>query len=129
MTNEIKEWFLMPSIKECLAEYEKQELGLISDIAKHGCAGGVPGLTYYSETASFYDEHEDEIWTILSDEADAAGIANGLMLHNICKQPTSMRVLKNDLVWFAVQVAAQHLEDNLEEELLAPVDQQVDPRC
>ena len=119
----------MPTIKECLAEYEKQELGLIADIAKNGCAGGVQGLTYYSETASFYDEHEDEIWTILSDEADAAGIANGLMLHNICKEPTSMRVLKNDRVWFAVEVAAQHLEDNLEEELLAPVDQQVDPRC
>ena len=115
----------MPSIKECLAEYEKQELGLISDIAKHGCAGGVPGLIYYSETASFYDEHEDEIWTILSDEADAAGIANGLMLHNICKEPTSMRVLKNDLVWFAVEVAAQHLE----EELRDPVTQQEVPRC
>src|SRR6056300_705656 len=129
MTKEIQEWYLMPSIKECLAEYEKQELGLISDIAKHGCAGGVSGLTYYSETASFYDEHEDEIWTILSDEADAAGIANGLMLYNICKQPTSMRVLKNDLVWFAVQVAAQELIDNLEEELRDPVTQQEDPRC
>ncbi len=129
MTNEIKEWFLMPSINSCLAEYEKQELGLIADIAKHGCAGGVPGLTYYSETASFYDEHEDEIWTILSDAADAAGIANGLMLYNICKEPTSMRVLKNDLVWFAVQVAAQELVDNLEEELRDPVTQQGVSRC
>jgi hypothetical protein len=129
MTKEIQEWYLMPSIKECLAEYEKQELGLISDIAKHGCAGGVSGLVYYSETASFYDEHEDEIWTILSDEADAAGIANGLMLYNICKEPTSMRVLKNDLVWFAVQVAAQELVDNLEEELRDPVTQQEVPRC
>jgi hypothetical protein len=129
MTNEIKEWFLMPSIKECLAEYEKQELGLIADIAKHGCAGGVPGLTYYSETASFYDEHEDEIWTILSDEADAAGMANGSMLYNICKEPTSMRTLENDLVWFAVQIAAQKLVDNLEEELRDPVTQQEVPRC
>ena len=125
MINEIKEWFLMPSIKECLAEYEKQELGLIADIAKHGCAGGVPGLTYYSETASFYDEHEDEIWTILSDEADAAGIANGLMLYNICKDPHSLTTLKNDLVWFAVEVAAQELVNNLEEENRAQFDQQV----
>ena len=125
----ITEWFLMPSIKECLAEYEKQELGLIADSAKHGCAGGVPGLTYYSETGSFYDEHETEIWTILSDAADAAGIANGLMLYNICKNPDSLTILKNDLVWFAVEVAAQQLEDNLEEETLDPVNQQVDPRC
>ena len=119
----------MTTINSWLLQGEKDENFLISDIAKHGCAGGIGGLIYYSETASFYDEHEDEIWTILSDEADAAGIKNGLMLYNICKEPTSMRTLKNDLVWFAVQVAAQHLEDNLEEETLAPVNQQVDPRC
>jgi len=109
MTKDIQEWFLMPSIKECLAEYEKQELGLISDIAKHGCSGGVPGLTYYSETTAFYDAHEDEVWQELTDAADAAGIANGLMLYNICKNPTSLRTLKNDLVWFAVEVCAQQL--------------------
>jgi hypothetical protein len=115
MTEEIdvlgtQEWFLMPSIKECLAEYEKQELGLIADIAKHGCAGGVPGLTYYDETSSFYDQHEDEIWQVLTDTADAAGIKNGLQLFNICKDPSSLRVLKNDLVWFAVEVCAQELD-------------------
>ena len=115
MTKEIQEWYKMPSIKECLAEYEKQELGLISDIAKHGCAGGVSGLTYYNETSAFYDAHETEIWTILSDEADAAGILNGLMLYNICKNPNDMTTLKNDLVWFAVEVAARELQDNLEE--------------
>lgn len=120
MTSTIKDW---------LTEGEKEERFLISDIAKHGCAGGVSGLTYYNETSSFYDEHEDEIWTILSDEADASGIANGSMLYNICKQPTSMEVLENDLVWFAVQIAAQELVDNLEEELRDPVKQQVDPRC
>ena len=129
MTKEIQEWFLMPSIKECLAEYEKQELGLISDIAKHGCAGGVPGLTYYSETTAFYDAHETEIWTMVSDAADAAGILNGLQIYNICKNPDSLTILKNDLVWFAVEVAAQQLEDNLEDETLDPVNQQVDPRC
>jgi len=129
MTKDIQEWFLMPSIKECLAEYEKQELGLISDIAKHGCSGGVSGLTYYNETTSFYDQHEAEIWTMVVDAADAAGILNGLQIYNICKNPDSLTILKNDLVWFAVEVAAQQLEDNLEEETLDPVNQQVDPRC
>ena len=116
-------------IKQWLVEYEKQELGLIKDIAEHGCEGGVTGLIYYFETSKFHDEHEDEIWSLLSDAADAAGIANGLMLYNICKQPTSMRVLKNDLVWFAVQITAQELVDNLEEELRDPVNQQEVPRC
>ena len=116
MTKEIQEWFLMPSIKECLVEYEKQELGLISDIAKHGCSGGVAGITYYSETTSFHDQHGTEIWAMVSDAADAAGIANGLMLYNICKNPDSLEILKNDLVWWAVEVAAQDLLENLEED-------------
>ena len=122
MTKDIQEWFLMPSIKECLAEYEKQELGLISDIAKHGCAGGVSGLIYYSETSSFYDQHEGEIWQVLKDTADAAGIKNGLQLYNICKDPSSLELLKNDLVWFAVEVCAQELDASAREEKLAVFD-------
>ena len=122
MTKDIQEWFLMPSIKECLAEYEKQELGLISDIAKHGCAGGVSGLIYYSETSSFYDQHEGEIWQVLKDTADAAGIQNGLQLYNICIDPPSLEILKNDLVWFAVEVLAQELDAAVREEKLAAFD-------
>ena len=105
----------MTTINSWLLQGEKEERFLISDIAKHGCAGGIGGIIYYNETSAFYDDHETEIWTILSDAADAAGITNGLMLYNICKQPTSMRVLKNDLVWFAVEVAAKELQDNLQE--------------
>ena len=106
----------MTTINSWLLQGEKEERFLISDIAKHGCAGGVSGLTYYSETTAFYDAHETEIWTILSDEADAAGILNGLMLYNICKNPDDLTTLKNDLVWFAVKVAARELQDNLQEE-------------
>ncbi len=115
----------MATIKEWLTEGEKNETFLISDIAKHGCAGGIGGLIYYNETTSFYNDHEDEIWAILTDAADAAGIKNGLMLYNICKDPSSLTTLKNDLVWFAVEVAAQELVNNLEEENRAQFDQQV----
>jgi hypothetical protein len=106
MTDTINKW---------LTEGQENDSFLIKDIAEHGCAGGVSGLTYYNETSAFYDAHETEIWTILSDEADAAGILNGLMLYNICKNPDDMTTLKNDLVWFAVEVAAKELQDNLEE--------------
>ena len=105
----------MTTINSWLLQGEKEERFLISDIAKHGCAGGVSGLTYYNETTAFYDAHETEIWTILSDEADAAGILNGLMLYNICKNPEDLTTLKNDLVWFAVEVAAKELQDNLQD--------------
>ena len=104
----------MGKIKDWLAQGEKDESFLISDIAKHGCSGGVPGLTYYNETAAFYDAHEDEVWQELTDAANAAGILNGLMLYNICKDPSSLRILKNDLVWFAVEVCAQRLMAELE---------------
>jgi hypothetical protein len=107
---------MMTTINSWLLQGEKEERFLISDIAKHGCAGGVSGLTYYRETSAFYDDHEAEIWAMVSDAADAAGILNGLMLYNICKNPDSLEILKNDLVWWAVEVAAQDLLENLEED-------------
>ena len=109
MTEELKEWFLMPSIKECLAEYEKQDIGLIADIAKHGCSGGVTGITYYAETTAFHDHHQEEIWQLVQDHADAAGLKNGEFLQHISQDPTSLTGLVNDLVWWAVKVRAQEL--------------------
>ena len=106
----------MTTINSWLLQGEKEERFLISDIAKHGCAGGIGGLVYYKETSAFYDDHEAEIWAMVSDAADAAGIANGLMLYNICKNPDSLEILKNDLVWWAVELAAQDLLENLEED-------------
>jgi len=106
----------MTTINSWLLQGEKEERFLISDIAKHGCAGGIGGLVYYRETSAFYDDHEAEIWAMVSDAADAAGILNGLMLYNICKNPDSLEILKNDLVWWAVEVAAQDLLENLEED-------------
>ena len=106
----------MTTINSWLLQGQKEESFLISDIAKHGCAGGIGGLVYYKETSAFYDDHEAEIWAMVSDAADAAGIANGLMLYNICKNPDSLEILKNDLVWWAVELAAQDLLENLEED-------------
>ena len=109
MTKEIQEWYKMPSIKECLAEYEKQELGLISDIAKHGCSGGVAGIIYYDETTAFHDQHEEEIWQMIGDQADDNGLKNGEFLQHVTSDPGSLKNVKNDLVWWAVEVRAQEL--------------------
>ena len=109
MSDELQEWFKMPSITECLVEYEKQELGLISDIAQHGCKGGVSGLTYYAETESFHEHHQEEIWQLVQEQADEAGIQKGNMLLHISRDPGSLTQLVNDLVWWAVEVRAQEL--------------------
>ena len=108
---EVKQWFLMPSIKECLVEYEKQDIGLINDIAKHGCSGGVAGITYYTETTSFHDHHQEEIWQLVRDHSDEAGLKNGEFLQHISQDPTSLTGLVNDLVWWAVKVRAEELRD------------------
>jgi hypothetical protein len=109
MTKEIQEWYKMPSIKECLAEYEKQDIGLISDIAKHGCSGGVSGIIYYDETTAFHDQHEEEIWQLIDDQADDNGLKNGEFLQHVTSDPGSLKIFKNDLVWWAVEVRAQEL--------------------
>jgi len=109
MTDELKEWYLMPSIKECLVEYQKQDIGLIADIAKHGCVGGVAGITYYSETIAFHDHHQEEIWQLVGDQADDNGLKNGEFLQHISEDPTSLTGLVNDLVWWAVKIRAQEL--------------------
>jgi len=109
MPEEVQEWFKKDTITKCLAEYEKQELGLVSDIAKHGCSGGVAGLVYYSETTSFHDLHQGEIWSLLQEHADEAGIQKGNMLTHISRDPGSLTQLVNDLVWWAVEVRAQEL--------------------
>ena len=111
MTDELKEWFLMPSIKECLAEYQKQDIGLIADIAKHGCSGGVAGITSYSETTAFHDHHHEEIWQLVQDHADEAGIQKGNMLLHISRDPGSLTQLVNDIVWWAVEIRAQELQE------------------
>tara|TARA_R110000782_G_scaffold261360_1_gene352962 strand:- start:250 stop:612 length:363 start_codon:yes stop_codon:yes gene_type:complete len=109
MSDELQEWYRMPSIKECLVEYEKQELGLIKDIAVHGCSGGVSGLTYYAETTAFHELHQEEIWQLVGDHADDNGLKNGEFLQHVTSDPGSLTQLTNDLVWYAVEVRAQEL--------------------
>ena len=99
----------MPTITECLAEYQKQDIGLISDIAQHGCSGGVAGIIYYDETTSFHDHHQEEIWQLVQDHANDSGLKNGEFLQHISKDPSSLKHLVNDLVWWAVEVRAQEL--------------------
>tara|TARA_B110000503_G_scaffold124704_1_gene191486 strand:+ start:234 stop:401 length:168 start_codon:yes stop_codon:yes gene_type:complete len=36
---EMHDWTMMKSINSCLVEYQRRDIGLVSDIAKHGCAG------------------------------------------------------------------------------------------
>ena len=98
------------NIKEWLRKGEKEDIFLISDIAKHGCSGGVSGLIYYRETRAFHDEHEEEIWDLVAEYAENEGCKLMELVYRITKNAGSITQLKNDLVWWAVEVRAQELQ-------------------
>tara|TARA_R100001594_G_scaffold13866_1_gene29502 strand:- start:1092 stop:1418 length:327 start_codon:yes stop_codon:yes gene_type:complete len=104
-------------IQEWLLAKEKEEGAgstLIKDIANHGCQGGVPGIIYYNETVAFYTEHEEEIFEQLEDYAEQEGLKLGEKVQQVARDAGSLRQLKNNLVWWAVEVRAQQLLDQRE---------------
>ena len=98
------------NIKEWLRKGEKEDVFLISDIAKHGCSGGVSGLIYYRETRAFHDEHEEEIWNLVAEYAENEGCKLMELVYRITKNAGSITQLKNDLVWWTVEVRAHELQ-------------------
>jgi len=98
-------------IKQWLVLEEKKEVLLIKDIAEHGCEGGVTGLIYYWETTKFHDEHEDEIWSIVSRFAVDSGQTIMQYIAVVAKDAGDLKQLKNNLVWLAVESVAQDLDE------------------
>ncbi len=85
----------------------------IKDVANYGCAGGVSGFIYYSETEKFFDEYEDEIYDYLND--------CGFSMKNFVDTGSTISTLKNEMVWCVVECwcQAQHMGNELEREALA----------
>ena len=96
----------MGKIKDWLIEGEKEERFLISDIAEHGCAGGIGGLIYFVETTAFYNEYEGDVWKHVRKAAEAAGESVFYLLDKDIAGPTAF---KNSMVWLAVEICAQEL--------------------
>ena len=71
----------------------------IKDVANYGCAGGVNGFIYYSETSKFFDEYEAEIYDYLNDA--------GFSMKNFVHSGSTISTLKNDLVWCVVECWCQ----------------------
>jgi len=85
----------------------------IKDVANYGCSGGVSGFIYYSENEKFFDEYEDEIYDYLNDCE--------LSMVDFVDTGSTIRSLKNDLVWAVVEYwcQAQHTVNEMEAEALA----------
>jgi hypothetical protein len=67
-----------------------------------GCASG---LVTYDETIKFHDEHEEEIWDMLYDDAEGQGLTIFALVKgfNGQKDVGSMSQFKNLLTWYAVE--------------------------
>ena len=98
------------NIKEWLLTQEQEDIFIIKDISKHGCSGGFGGLIYYNETVRFHDEHEEEIWDLLKEYAEQEGLKLIDKLAQVSADDAhSLTQLKNQLVWWAVEVRAHEV--------------------
>lgn len=99
----------MLSIKEWVLE--QYDIDEIKDINKYGWSGKFSGLTYYSETNEFHDNHDDEIWNMLHDDAsdNDCTIIELIGDFNGQKKIDSMATFKNLLTWYAVEKVCQEI--------------------
>jgi hypothetical protein len=109
---------LNETISGYLAKGQVEDRFLISDIATHGCSGGVSGLTYYTETIAFYDKHKKEIWDMLYDMSEDQGFSIPFLISdfNGSRNVSDEDTFKNLLVWWAVEQKAREIENDAEDE-------------
>lgn len=94
-------------------EHIKTELAdYLPDIARYGCAGGFPGLTYYSDTVALFDKFRDDIFEILGEMADEMGqnIPELIASFNGAADVGNFAQFANLCVWAAAEEVARSEE-------------------
>jgi hypothetical protein len=71
----------------------------IRDIANHGAAGGVNGFIWTQDCVDFFDNHEEEIYDYLNDCE--------MSMKNFATEYSTIRSLKNDMVWAVLELWCQ----------------------
>ena len=87
------------------------DIDTLREIRDHGCASGVANNhIYYTQTVSFFDEHEDEMIEYI---ADTLG---GEINEDIWERnPNHINGYKNDLVWTYIELVANTLVEQYED--------------
>jgi hypothetical protein len=101
-----------PSLKDwMIKKFTPDEL---RDMVNHGIKMGFSGLIYYSETTVLYKKHHEEIWEMLTEDAEAMGYRNALALiatFSGAEAVDDNMTLVNLLVWYACERIAQVLTE------------------
>lgn len=91
--------------------YTQNEL---ADMANHGCAGGVGGMIYYTETEELYKRFSSELHDILDNFKDQVGEWPDYVVRELGNFPSFC----NSVVWFCSEFIAQELTQGIYEDEL-----------
>ena len=87
------------------------DIDTLREIRDHGCSSGVANNhIYYTQTVSFFDEHEDEMIEYI---ADTLGGEFNEDIWN--RNPNHINGYKNDLVWTYIELVANTLVEQYED--------------
>ena len=107
------------TLREWMLENVSEEL---ETIAEQGCANGfIVGLVCYDETSAIYDAYQEEIWTLLAEQAEAFGFDSALAFiasFKAAKKISDQATFKNLLTWYAVEELARQIIEEKEDESL-----------
>ena len=86
------------------------------DIANHGADSGFYGITYTSDCVKLFDKYDDEIWEMVTDQAESLGETVPEMFASFGRQDmfSDVRSFKNLMVWFACETIAREIADKRE---------------
>ena len=84
----------------------------LNDIVEHGCASGCAHQhIYYSDTNSFFDQHDYEIVSYIRD-----AIGSEFVTETFDNNEGNLTGYKNDIVWTFIELYAMELIDNIDNE-------------
>jgi hypothetical protein len=87
------------------------DIDTLREIRDHGCSSGVANNhIYYTQTVSFYDEHEDEIYDYIKDNYGSE------IFGELFKEMDGyLKHYKNALVWTYIELVANTLVEQYED--------------
>lgn len=87
----------------------------LRDIATYGASMGWYGLTYYSDTCKLYSRFKEEVWEILSTDAEGYGYNTLEMIITLrgALDITCAINFENLLVWYTAERTAKLLSERI----------------